>query len=33
MNVLNQAFKLSLSEKDCVEPARKIVLILKQQGK
>ena len=29
MNVLNQAFDLSLSEKDCAEPARKIALILK----
>ena len=28
MNVLNQAFDLSLSEKDCAEPARKIALIL-----
>ena len=33
MNVLNQAFELSLSEKDCAEPARKIALILKQEGK
>lgn len=33
MNVLNQAFELSLSEKDCAEPARKIALILKQQRK
>jgi hypothetical protein len=31
MNVLNQAFELSLSEKDCAEPARRIALILKQQ--
>ena len=30
MNVLNQAFDLSLNEKDCAEPAKKIVLILKQ---
>lgn len=33
MNVLNQAFHLSLSEKDCAEPARKIALILKQERK
>ncbi len=31
MNVLNQAFELLLSEKDCAEPARKIALILKKQ--
>lgn len=33
MTVLNQAFDLSLSEKDCAEPARKIALILKQHRK
>ena len=33
MNVLNQAFELSLSEKDCAEPAKKIASILKQQRK
>lgn len=33
MTVLNQAFSLSLSEKDCAEPARKIALILKQHRK
>jgi len=32
MNVLNQAFDLSLSESDCVEAARKIALILRRQG-
>jgi hypothetical protein len=30
MSVLNQAFDLSLSEKDCAEPAMKIAFILKQ---
>ena len=33
MTVLNQAFDLSLSEKDCAELARKIALILKQHRK
>ncbi len=33
MTVLNQAFDLSLSEKDCAEPARQIALILKQHRK
>jgi len=33
MKVLNHAFELSLSEKDCAEPARKIALILKQPRK
>ena len=32
MNVLNQAFELSLSENDCAEATRKIALILKEQG-
>ena len=32
MNVLNQAFDLSLSASDCAEAARKIALILKQHG-
>ena len=33
MSVLNQAFDLSLCEKDCAEPVRKIALILKQHTK
>ena len=33
MNVLNQAFGLSLSEKDCAEPARQIAAILEPPRK
>lgn len=33
MNVLNQAFDLSLSESDCEEAARKIALILRRQAR
>jgi hypothetical protein len=33
MTVLNQAFDLSLNEKDCAEPARKIALILERHRK
>lgn len=30
MNLLNEAFDLSLNEKECAEPARTIALVLKQ---
>ena len=33
MSVLNQAFDLTLSEKDCAESAMKIAFILKQHRK
>lgn len=33
MNLLNEAFDLSLNEKDCAEPTKKIAFILKQRRK